>query len=101
MRIEPGIVVDVDARKCPPGSGIVEDPSCHVRLGSIRRRRARPDPIVVRLSRQGTHVRRCRRDTADKQEQGPMKLTRQMTPQYLLRRRKAGVLVSMQQHGNE
>jgi hypothetical protein len=30
-----------------------------------------------------------------------MKLTRQMTPQYLLRRGKACVLVAMQQHGNE
>jgi hypothetical protein len=80
MRIEPSIVVDVDARKRSAGSSVVEDPSCHVRLGRIWRRRTRPDPIVVRLIRQGAHIGRCCRDMADKQEQRTMKFSRQMTP---------------------
>src|SRR5262245_35839327 len=51
MRIKSCIVVNVDARKWPSGSGVVKHPSCHARRGDIRRQRTWPDPVVICLAR--------------------------------------------------
>src|SRR5437764_4897079 len=60
MRIKSRIVVNVDARKRPPGRGVVEHPSCHARRGDTWRQRTWPDPVVVRLAKQGAQIG-CRR----------------------------------------
>src|SRR5208283_4436067 len=66
MRVEAGVVVDVDARKERPARGVIEHELRHMRERVRNMRRAGPDAIKVSLARQNPHAPRRGFDIADK-----------------------------------
>ncbi len=101
VRIEPGVVVDIDAGEHPALVHFVHDLAHDFPIGILRGFAARPDPVVVGLVIEAPQPGTRRLDVADEQRHRTRQFDRLELFQHGLRRQPAGILVAVQQHRHE
>jgi hypothetical protein len=101
VRIEPGVVVDIDTGENPAPAHFIHDLAHDFALGILRGFAARPDPVEVGLVIEAPQSGTRRLEIADEQRHRSRQFGRLELFQHRLRRLPAGILVAMQQHRNE
>ena len=101
VRIQPCVVVDVDARENSPRAHLVDHRGQQVAQWMMLGGGARPHAVVVRLVLEPPQIVSGCRDVADEKRQRARQRSASVALQYLLHGLEPGVLVSVQQYGDE